>query len=68
MLLYAQAVSEIVAVDEEVINQAKRIMEQSNIKQMDALHLSCAFFANAAVFLTKAQEIIPKKNMKSLMN
>ncbi|MBR1859143.1 MAG: PIN domain-containing protein, partial [Selenomonadaceae bacterium] len=56
--LYMQAVTETVAINEEVINRAKKIMEQANIKQMDALHLSCAISGNADIFLTVDDKLI----------
>lgn len=56
--LYMQAVTETVAINEEVINRAKGIMEQANIKQMDALHLSCAISGNADIFLTVDDKLI----------
>ena len=41
-------------------------MEKANIKQMDALHLSCAIFGNVDVFLTVDDKLIRACNKLEL--
>ena len=56
--LYTQVVTEMININAEIFEYAKNLMEQANIKQMDALHLSCALFSNADVFLTVDDKLI----------
>ena len=66
--LYAQVVTEVVNVNAEIFECAKELMKQANIKQMDALHLSCALFSDADVFLTVDDKLIKAcKNLKLKM-
>ena len=62
--LYTQVVTEMININAEIFEYAKNLMEQANIKQMDALHLSCALISNADVFLTVDDKLI--KACKSL--
>ena len=55
---FYQTVNEIVPVDEKIIECAKKIMSTSNVKQMDALHISSAEFGNADIFLTTDDKLI----------
>ena len=56
--LYTQVVTEMVNVNAKIFEYAKELMQQANIKQMDALHLSCALFSNSDVFLTVDDKLI----------
>ena len=66
MAMYTQAVDETVELNANIINQAKEIMEQANIKKMDALHLSCAIFSNSDIFLTVDDKLIKACNNLNL--
>lgn len=56
--LYNQAVTETVKIDDNVVENAKKLVKNTSIHEMDALHLSCAIFGNADIFLTVDDKLI----------
>ena len=66
MTMYIQAVDETVELNINIINQAKVLMNQANIKQMDALHLACAVYSGTDIFLTVDDKLIKACNNLNL--
>ncbi len=56
--LYNQAVIETVKVDDNVVENAKKLVKNTSMHEMDALHLSCAILGNTDIFLTVDDKLI----------
>ena len=65
--LCEQFLSETINIDNNVFNRSKEIMSNSNIKQMDALHLASAEKGNADLFVTVDDKLI-KASKKIALN
>lgn len=59
--LYQSIISETIVINEEIVNRAKTIMEQSSIKAFDSMHLACAE-QSADVLLTTDTKFLKAAN------
>lgn len=55
---FYQSVGEMIRLNDAIMDYAVKITNESNIKKMDALHLSCAKFGGAEAFLTTDDKLI----------